>query len=1002
VPFGTTAKVQGSIAVFENVVLNRRNTSNELSVSVMGAQGVTCPPKDFPAKIFVDCEGADCTIGGPIPYQGENADGDTTLYLNRSARSGNGFDIRVDSDTSILNKQVQLIIDGRDGQNALRADPQPNGNKVSATFAAVSLSEGEHTIEARCTDASGNVTESGESRWVVDTEACDIDITAPAADTTFYANNDADTGKAGLQAGVEYTIDGDGCVDQRAATCNPDNGIEGPDWGEYSGSSVMTQVTLADEEDQRICAEVRDRAGNVGIDDVPVKNGINIADMPVLTINSPANDAALAPGNACALTPSSPDLIGVQFSLTLDKTENRILTYKVDDGSDVSVTITGTSMMVCVPVDSDATEVDIGFTLSSSVTTGVDNESRHLRFVTGITNLAIARPAPTDANYRDGAVTLSWDAFPAELTAYEIKCANVPLMDSADGVARESWWTNLADVVTPSPAVTPPATSAQVTFRIGEERHCMVRGRDASNQLTSIPATVEGTLAFRTQAVDPAGGDRRMGATLTRIGDVNGDGTADLLAGGEDGAFLYFGGSTLGSAPNVSFVAEEHYVSGPINLAGDAFGARTAGIGDFNGDGESDFAISYAGWHAADVGSTVGLGRVYVFFGREAGDAWPAMVSLTGAQSATTCEADLCFTGEAWLASFGRGLAPIGDFNGDDRPDFAVGAPDSGDDGGNPVDGFERYEGRVFILLGNTYETGTRPGTGFWNVPVAVPTDAVGFYIAGGGTPGTGLTSQFGHAIAPLGNIDGDPRADFAVSALGAAAADSAPAIASKVFRVSGRAHAGGMVQIASGSITLIDEDSARAGRFGSALTSYRDFYAIAPQSGIADLGVFVGALDEFYVYLGDQNGGGPRFASGDRINVFGPPGSQFGNSGLGGSLTFNPNLAGNSGDLDGDDLDDVAIGMLSAPASSGTAGPAYLFYGSVVQNRLKPAATEPASPDDRITYNFASQLNPAARPGATARSAQLIGDINGDGEPDLAIGEPGANSGAGGVTLLW
>ncbi|HKU42104.1 MAG TPA: VCBS repeat-containing protein, partial [Polyangiales bacterium] len=258
-----TTKVQGSLAVFEDVPLNQRMSANKLSVTVQGAGGVTCMPVPFPKDVFVDCAGSDCAIGAPVPYTGKDAAGEPAFYLNRSMLSGTGFEFRIDSDSGVLGRQLELIVDKRDGE-ALRASAEPNGNKVSATFEDVRLAPGPHRIEARCRDASGNVTESGESVWVVDTEPCSIDIQEPQPDQLFLPGDDVDMdADNGVQIAAWAAIQGSDCIERRAAICDPGEDISGTGFAPLENGELREHVTLETDAEQTLCVEARDRADNV-------------------------------------------------------------------------------------------------------------------------------------------------------------------------------------------------------------------------------------------------------------------------------------------------------------------------------------------------------------------------------------------------------------------------------------------------------------------------------------------------------------------------------------------------------------------------------------------------------------------------------------------------------------------------------------------------------------------------------------------------------------------
>ena len=153
----------------------------------------------------------------------------------------------------------------------------------------------------------------------------------------------------------------------------------------------------------------------------------------------------------------------------------------------------------------------------------------------------------------------------------------------------------------------------------------------------------------------------RFGASATHAGDVNGDGYADVLVGAPDSdlgatdagaAYLFHGGSTL---------------SGPLD-AGDAdfilLGAQAGGetgiavsaVGDMDGDGNADFAVSDpTGLDSAR------LGVVAVSYGPVAGN--------------TDIEdADLVLVADDADVDMGAALASPGDTDGDGLGEVLIGS----------------------------------------------------------------------------------------------------------------------------------------------------------------------------------------------------------------------------------------------------------------------------------------------------------------------------------------
>ncbi len=153
------------------------------------------------------------------------------------------------------------------------------------------------------------------------------------------------------------------------------------------------------------------------------------------------------------------------------------------------------------------------------------------------------------------------------------------------------------------------------------------------------------------------------GSSFAPVGDINGDGKADILVGetaentpATDGgrAYIYYGNSTnLSEYPDWSFTR---------NIATDLIGKNCTAIGDINGDGYNDVLFG------SSSSSTV-----LIFFGSSDG------LEAIG---------DEVFTGSASNNYYGYSVDQLGDFNNDNFDDFVIGSPGFSTNNGKGVEYF--------------------------------------------------------------------------------------------------------------------------------------------------------------------------------------------------------------------------------------------------------------------------------------------------------------------------
>ncbi|MBF0113487.1 MAG: FG-GAP repeat protein, partial [Magnetococcales bacterium] len=389
--------------------------------------------------------------------------------------------------------------------------------------------------------------------------------------------------------------------------------------------------------------------------------------------------------------------------------------------------------------------------------------------------------------------------------------------------------------------------------------------------------------------------DADFGFSVSSAGDINGDGLADLIIGAPnqsvDGhsnagtAYIVFG-STAGSfAPLDTFLDGSNGFRIEGLETAMKLGQVVQGIGDLNGDGFADFALTAPG---ATVGQDLlSAGSVYVVFGKSG--AFNSLIDLNNLDGNTVFRLD----GEEMFGMLGLSVSAAGDVNGDGYADMVVGNGLSSSyvlfgqaeafassmsvsslDGSN---GF-RLVGDAESLAGASVSpAGDFNGDGFADLLIGAPSAASvvhdwSYVVYGKGTAFASsidlttlsaaegfrlslgnATDYFGGSVASIGDFNGDGYDDLLVSAELATANGVTAAGASYVIFGHGNT--------AASALDLTALDASAGFRLVGAITNDRAGVTVSGAGdvngdGYADLIVGSKGSGNSYVVYGHANAG--------------------------------------------------------------------------------------------------------------------------------------------------
>ena len=448
-------------------------------------------------------------------------------------------------------------------------------------------------------------------------------------------------------------------------------------------------------------------------------------------------------------------------------------------------------------------------------------------------------------------------------------------------------------------------------------------------------------------------------------------------------------------------------------------------VGDVNGDGIPDYVI---GDPTAGANGRSGSGSVYVVYGQKGDKTTPRTVDLSQIPLQGQGSSSVGYRIDGWSGGdhFGVSVA-VGDLNSDAVGDIVVGDPDATPYGRSQA-------GNVYVIYGQK-GTGT-PELDVSHMSASQGTIITGF--SGGDLTGTSVAVGKFNAGSVNGCQGASQEESIAIGAPGAT--QSGQSKAGEVYVIYGTdldsqpssidlngitAHTGYIIAGSWGG----DQLGTAVADGGDANHDCNDSILIGdpnagpngePQSGTVYVvyGTPRGLNPQEYVSSLQQKGQGYR--------IDGPTsGARYGTS------------VANAGDIDGDGIPDVIAG---APNWNDGAGEAIVTYGESRANdpdiintgNLDPATgygilghtsdytfsgtkgTDPGVDGEPLSacpfftawaYGRSNYPNPASLTAEGDRAGSTVaglGDVNGDGVPDVLVSTPGWNNSAGAVSVIY